>query len=372
MFFYSSMDDKELDNIDKKQESLESDWMFCPICGHNLPKIQNLKFCIKCGTNVKYIKENKSLPSTQNLNPYKSQVSFPKHQPPPIYYGPPKISDEELIDNKEHKLWETKHSIGLALGAFLLMNVILGGFMTFITFITFDLDIIYDLISNTYFLSLISLFELIFIIVPVIYVKKYLKNPSFKNGLILLGFTSRGYDRRNVFKEVLIGLSFAVIGLLLVSFVAIIIEVLLEIIFKVEIVQDSSEVISVGLPMDIPSLIVFAIVMILVIGTSEEILFRGFMQQGLVRRLGSKWGIIVTAIIFSLIHLIGIFIFALESPVVFLVSFLLTFLPYFAISLLLGGLYHWRGGHNLIAVVIMHGVYDTLTIILAYLIYVRF
>lgn len=123
--------------------------------------------------------------------------------------------------------------------------------------------------------------------------------------------------------------------------------------------------------MDIPSLIVFAIVMILVIGTSEEILFRGFMQKGLVRSLGSKWGIRVTAIIFSLIHLIGIFVFVLDSLVVFPVTFLMSFLPYFAISLTLGYLYHLRN-ENLIAVVIMHGVYDALTIILAYLIFVVF
>jgi membrane protease YdiL (CAAX protease family) len=365
------MDDKELHKKNEKPESSESDWMFCPICGHDLPKIQNLKFCTKCGTNIKYVKENKRLPASSSLNPYKSRAPYPQYQPPPIYYGPPKISDEELIDNKEHKLWGTKHSIGLALGAFLLMDLIVTGFLMFITFITLDVDIIYDIVSNTYFLSLISLFELIFILVPVIYVKKYLKNPSFKNGLILLGFTSRGYDRKNVFKEVLIGLGFAVIGLLLVSFVSILIEVLLEITFRIEIVQDSSELTNIGIPMDIPSLIVFAIVMILVIGTSEEILFRGFMQKGLVRSLGSKWGIIVTAIIFSLIHLIGIFVFVLDSLVVFLVTFLMSFLPYFAISLMLGYLYHLRN-ENLIAVVIMHGVYDALTIILAYLIFVVF
>lgn len=365
------MDDKEIDNPDKKQVSLESDWMFCPICGHKLPKIQNLKFCTKCGINVKYIKDNKRLPNSQNLNPYKSQASFPQYQPPPVYYGPPKISDEELIDSKDYKLWGTKYSIGLPLGAFLLMNIILGGLLTVITYITLDLDTMYDLVSNTYFLSLISLFELIFIIIPVVFVKKYLKNPSVKNGLILLGFTSRGYDRRKIIKEVLIGLSFAVIGVILVTTVSILLELIIEAIFKVEIIQDSGELTDLGLPMDIPSLIVFVIVMILVIGTSEEVLFRGFMQKGLDRSLGIKWGIIVTAIIFSLIHLIGIFIFDVESPVVFLISFVLSFLPYFVISLMLGYLYYWRR-ENLIAVVIMHGVYDALTIILAYLVYVAF
>jgi len=363
------MVDKELNNKDEKQESLESDWMFCPICGNNLPKIQNLKFCTKCGTNLNYIKENKMLATTQNLNPYKSQVTSRPHQLPPISFSLPKISDKDLIDDKDHKLWGTLHSIGLPLGAFLLMNIILGGFLAFITFITVDIEIIYDLISNTYFLALISLFELIFIIIPVIYVKKYLENPSYKNSLILLGFTSKGFDRRDVTKEVLIGLGFALIGVLLVSSVSILMELILEVIFKVEIVQDSSEISGALLPMDIPSLIVFAIVMILIIGTSEEILFRGFMQKGLVRNLGNKWGLIVSALIFSMIHLFGILFLALESPLVFIISFLLSFLPYFAISLMLGYLYYWRN-ENLIAVVIMHGVYDALTIILAYLIYV--
>ena len=363
------MDNKELHNIDEKQESLESDWVFCPICGKDLPKIQNLKFCTKCGTNLKYVKENKRLPPSQDTNPFKSQISYHQSQSPLISYKPPKISDEDLIDTKEHKLWGTFHSIGLSLGAFALMNGILTGFLIFITFISRDLEIINNLILNTYFLSFVSIFELIFIVVPVLYVRTYLENPSIKNSLILLGFTSRGYDRKKIIKEVLIGLSFAVIGVLLVTSVSISLELIIENIFNVEIIQDSSELTDVGLPMDIPSLIVFAIVMILVIGTSEEILFRGFMQKGLVRNLGTKWGIIVTAFIFSMIHLIGILLLALESPFVFLISFLLSFVPYFAISLMLGLLYHWRN-ENLITVVICHGVYDALTIILAYIIYV--
>ncbi|MBY8986377.1 MAG: CPBP family intramembrane metalloprotease, partial [Candidatus Lokiarchaeota archaeon] len=98
------------------------------------------------------------------------------------------------------------------------------------------------------------------------------------------------------------------------------------------------------------------------------ILFRGFMQKGLVRSLGDRWGIIITAIIFSLIHLLGIFLVALESPDLFIILFLLSFTPYFAISLMLGWLYHWRN-ENLIAVMITHGVYDVLVIVMTYLLY---
>lgn len=364
------MNDRELHNIDKDQEPAKLDWAFCPICGHNLPKIQNLRYCIRCGTNIKYIKEHKKLPPTQNINSYESQVSYTQYKPPSKPSGRIKISDEELITNKEHELWGPLVSIMLPMGAFLIMNFIVGGFLAFLTFFALDVDNLYNLVSNTYFISIISIFELIFIFVPAIFVRKYLKTPTIKNSLILLGFTSRGYDRRRILKEILIGLGFAVIGVLLVATVSILIEVILEIFFQVEIIQETSDLTGI-LPMDIPSLIVFSIVMILVIGTSEEILFRGFMQKGLVRSLGSKWGILITAFIFSMIHLIGIVLIGLESPLLLLIYFLLSFLPYFAISLMLGVLYH-RRGENLIANVTCHGVYNTLTIILAYIFYIVF
>ena len=151
------MNDKELHNFNKDQESAKLYWEFCTICCQNIPKIQNLKFCTKCGTNIKYIKDYKKLSTTQSQNPYKSQVSYPQYQPPSIHYGPPKISDKELINNKEYKLWGPSISIGLPLGAFLLMNFILGGFLAFLTFSTTDLDRFYDLISNSYFISMISI-----------------------------------------------------------------------------------------------------------------------------------------------------------------------------------------------------------------------
>ncbi len=110
--------------------------------------------------------------------------------------------------------------------------------------------------------------------------------------------------------------------------------------------------------------------MIFVIGTSEEILFRGFLQKGLVRTLGKQWGMILTALIFTSIHLIGTFLLAF-SPTVFLISFILNFFPYFAISLLLGLLYQWRK-ENLIAVVITHGFYDAFTVILVFIFYMFF
>ena len=364
------MNDKEVHKTNNSQESINFNWKFCPICGIQLPSIQNLKFCTVCGTDIKYIKDYKKIRPAYTSNLYKTPTQYSQYSSPSnpsLFYGLEIITDENLINNKEHKLWSTTASIGLPFAAFLIFNGVVGAFLTLIMFISFDLDIF----SNYYLTSLISLFELIFLLLPLLYVRKYLQNPTLKNRLILLGFTTRGYDKRRISKEILIGLGFAVIGVLVVTLVSFSIEVVLELVFGITIIQDSTGITGVSIPSDLLSLIVFSAVLILVIGTSEEILFRGFMQKGLVRSLGDRWGIIVTALIFSLIHLLGLFPIALESPLFFIISFLLSFTPYFAISLILGWLYHWRN-ENLLAVMITHGVYDVLIIVITYVIYGMF
>ncbi len=362
------MNNKEVPKTDRDQDFPTSDWKFCPICGNKLQNIQNLKFCTVCGTDIQYIKDYKKLKPRYTSNPYKSPTQYSLYDTPPIYYGPELLSDENLIDNKDHKLWGTTASIGLPVIALLIMNGLVGGFLSLIMFLSNDLTLLLDFVSNSYLISIISLFELVFFIIPIFYVRKYLKNPSLKNRLILLGFTTKNYDRKRIYKEILIGLGFALIGVFVVTFTSVVIELILEFFLGINVIHDTTGLTGEILPPDIPSLIVFSVVVILVIGTSEEILFRGFMQKGLVRSLGKRWGLITSAIIFSLIHLVGIFLLALESPYLFIISFFLSFTPYFAISLMLGWLYNWRN-ENLIAVMITHGVYDVLAIVMTYLLY---
>ena len=354
------------------KKEIELEWSFCPVCANEIPKVDNLKYCIKCGTNLQYLKKYKKFQPKLNPNPYVQTLPYPTQPKSLISYGPKKIPDEDILTTKQKKLWGTSTSIGLPLGAFLLMNILTAGIISLITFIYFDLEILFDLLSNPYFIIVLSLFELIFIVFPVMYVGKYLQNPTLENRFALLGFTSRGFEKPRIAKEALIGILFGIIGLFLVFFVTVFTEFALESIFNIEIVQETSgasgDVELMISSADILSIVLFSIEMLLVIGTSEEILFRGFMQKGLVRRLGNKGGIIVTALIFSLIHLIGVFLIDLDSPLYIIISFFLSFFPYFAISLVLGLIYQWRN-ENLIAVVITHGVYNSLTIISAFLFY---
>ena len=369
------MNEKEIqESENSKKENIfnKKSWSFCPVCGNKLPEVHNLKFCIKCGLNLQYLKEHKQIQPKRALNPYIKPTISPQSYIYPIKLGPKKISDEEILDTKDHELWGTWPSIGIPLGAFILMDLLTTGIFFIIMLFAFDTEILYDLISNPYFLIFSSFFELIFILVPVLYVAKYLQNPTLQNRLGLLGFTKKGFDRVGLIKEILTGIGCALIGVLLVVGVTFLTEILLEVVFGIEIIRDvsgaTSDVEIIISNSDILSLILLSVVMILIIGTSEEILFRGFMQKGLTRRLGNKGGILITAFIFAIIHVIGVILLVLESPMVLFVSFLLSFIPYFAISLLLGLIYYWRN-ENLIAVIISHGVYNAITIILAFFFY---
>ncbi|MFW9826045.1 MAG: lysostaphin resistance A-like protein [Candidatus Thorarchaeota archaeon] len=362
-------------NSDDLKESDEVEWLYCPFCGIKLPKVNKLKFCIGCGNDIDSLKNNRQLKPRRSINPYIKSATFPQTSISSFFLGSKKISDEEIINPKNHELWGTQVSIGIPLGAFLLMNFISAGLLVLLTFFSFDINFLFDLVSNPYFLILSSFFELTFIILPVVYVEKYLQNPTLKNRLALLGFTSKGLNRHGLLKEIIIGLGFAFVGIILVGVVSFLTEIVVELFFGIEIIRDinsaPTDVEIIISSADITSLILLSIVMILIIGTSEEILFRGFMQKGLMRSLGNRWGIIITAFIFSIIHVLGFILMVLDSPLILFVSLLLSFFPYFMISLMLGLLFYWRN-ENLIAVIIAHGVYDALAIILAYLLYYTF
>ena len=341
---------------EKQNRPKDKKWNYCPNCGQELPNIVNLEFCIKCGINLSHFKKHK-----------RSQINEAKKYPQTIEFlpqqYPQKLSDDEIEYNREFVLWGIGASIFIPFLALILMIFVSAIFIVIYIVINFDLSqISIESISNiadtiyldNNFIILLSVVELVFIVIPVIYVRKYLQKPSIKNSLALMGFTSEGFGNKDIAKEMGIGLFFAIVGVIMV----ISISFLLEFIFPFVEASEIDTLLFSSL--NEVQLILYIIIMIFIVGTSEEILFRGFMQKGLIRsKLGVKGGIIISAFIFSMIHVI-VFLYDFDY-------FFISFIPYFLISLLLGCLFYWRK-ENLIAVMITHGVYDALTLIIFFFI----
>lgn len=274
---------------------------------------------------------------------------------------------EELKEEPTNKkgMWSTKMSIILPLASYLLI-AILGNIVFLIIAFSLGISDIQAMTSSPLFFIVSILLELVFILVPVVYIKKFLREPTVKARLDLLGFTTKDIHLKGISKEIIIGLIFGIASLFIVNVVTFFTQILIELLFPVSI-----ETVSPGpsvdyiRPQSLFFLILTVILMFLVVAPSEEILFRGFMQQGLVSNLGQKTGVYLSALIFSLIHLTGIFLQTNQAPLSLLASFILSFVPYFTISFILGKVFEWRD-ENLISVIIIHGLYNAAIFILLF------
>ena len=351
----------------------EISWKHCPGCGERLQNLDTQKFCINCGLDLLYVKQHKTLPPQPVPTTYAPIKSYqPSFKPVQSYqpsvvdykkYEP--LSDDEVRDTSGRVLWGKWASIGIPLVAFVVMNCILLIFILALILIV-PIDVALTIVMNPLFIILLTLIELVLIIFPLWYVRKYLENPNLKNRLILLGFTTRGYSQKEIAKEVGIGIGFAFIGIGVVVGASLLMQFILYL-FGVRFVESSSgDAESIVTGMTVFFLILMILMMMVIVGPMEEILFRGFMMKGLTRTIGKRGSLFLTAFIFAIIHLVGLIFILFISPIIFLILFVYFFVPYLAISILLGVLFNWRE-ENLIAVVIMHGVYNSITIIIAFL-----
>ncbi|TXT64339.1 MAG: putative CAAX amino terminal protease self-immunity [Promethearchaeota archaeon] len=346
------------DNNSKTNSEVDNDkWKFCPTCGERLPPdSDNITYCPSCGFSIKNFKERGTITHAHD--------KF-------IDFTEVKLTEKELSDNTKKPLWSTSSSIFLPLFAFATMEFIVVVIFFILVFIFPEILLLEELIDNTLFLIVFSLFEFIFIFIPLIAVGKYLQTPSIRNRLGILGLPI-DQTKLGKLKEIFLGFGFSVIAVFLVNLVSFFLEFILSFFFDLEVVfnsqNPSSEIDNYIFSANLFEIVLLVLIMILVVGPSEEIAFRGYTQKGLIRNLGNTSGILITALIFTAIHLLTLILIAFASPISFFVQFILMFFPYFALSLLLGMLFHYRD-ENLIAPIVLHGVYNSLTVILGYIFY---
>jgi membrane protease YdiL (CAAX protease family)/predicted RNA-binding Zn-ribbon protein involved in translation (DUF1610 family) len=342
-------------NLKTNSEGDKDKWVFCPSCGERLPPdSSSITYCPSCGFSIKKFKEGGTMTYARDKFSDFTEV---------------KLTEKELSDNIKKPLWSTSSSIFLPLFAFATMEFIVVVIFIMLVFIFPEILLLEELIDNTLFLIIFSVFEFIFIFIPLMAVGKYLQNPTIKNRFGVLGIPI-DQTKRDKLKEIFLGIGFAVVGVFLVNLVSFLLELILSFFFNLELVfnsqNPSSEIDNYISSANLFEIILLVLIMILVVGPSEEIAFRGYTQKGLVRNLGNSSGIFITAIIFTAIHLLTLILTAFASPISFFVQFILMIFPYLALSLLLGMLFHYRN-ENLIAPIVLHGVYNSLTVILGYI-----
>ena len=114
----------------------------------------------------------------------------------------------------------------------------------------------------------------------------------------------------------------------------------------------AEELLQALLPKDALQLVLLVGISILLVGPAEELAFRGFIQRGLENSYGKTAGLIVASVLFGLLH-------GFNS--------LRSIIPVTVLSLFLG--YIWqKTNYNTTATAWMHGLYDALTITIAYLV----
>ncbi len=371
-------------------------WKFCPVCGVELPKMQDLQFCINCGLDLIHVKEHEQLPpGFKKGAPIKYQYTKPSSSRVSHVKVSSRLSDEEIFGKEDRKLWGTFASIGFPILGFALVNIIPVAIVFFLVLFASDINKLADVVNNPFFSLFLIVFELILMLIPVLHTRIYFTNPSFKKSFRILGFTTKTYDRRGVLKEILLGISFAIISFFLVTIVSIATDAIFQPLFYIggenSISHNNYAQISVS-STNVLILILTIAIMMIVVGPSEEILFRGYMQKGLVRNVGNKVGISITAGLFALFHVIFYLLAILILSILILTlgplgiisnitdvigsvqtnaeAFVLAVFPYLSISFLLGLLFYWRK-ENLIANTITHGLYNSIIAIVSLIVLVH-
>ena len=105
-----------------------------------------------------------------------------------------------------------------------------------------------------------------------------------------------------------------------------------------------------AMPRDVLQLVAYVVMSLVLVGPVEELAFRGFVQQGFENSFGKMKGLLIASVLFGLPHL---------------ASYPYNAATAFANGLVLG--YVWqKTGQNTTATAVIHGIFDSIGVILVY------
>ena len=113
---------------------------------------------------------------------------------------------------------------------------------------------------------------------------------------------------------------------------------------------DAEDLVYAILPRDVIQLIALVGISIALVGPAEELAFRGFVQRGFENSFGKTTGLVISSVLFGLLH-------GLNSEY--------SIIPVTVVSLFLGYIWQKTDGNTVVSAWV-HGLYDALAIALVF------
>ncbi|MFX1358565.1 MAG: lysostaphin resistance A-like protein [Promethearchaeota archaeon] len=214
-----------------------------------------------------------------------------------------------------------------------------------------------ELGANPFILIILTLFEVLFIIIPN-FISSKIEKSTFKEELIELGFKNKNDTffrlALKYFLGILIGIILFIIANFILSFFK---EILITNLFGKEFVEIGNENIINTNPVNPSFLEIFIIIILqlIVVGPCEEGFFRGYIIRKCNKKIHLSLATIFSSICFAFYHV---------PPLIVPIYTIITFFGYyFLIGIFLSSLYILFN-FSLIPSVATHSIFNILTLIL--------
>nr|MDO8111030.1 CPBP family glutamic-type intramembrane protease [Candidatus Sigynarchaeota archaeon] len=221
-------------------------------------------------------------------------------------------------------------------------------------------QLIVQLLLNPWSTALLSLTEFGLIVPPIVVLKKYRK--SFKERIMLLGWRpyfgepARGQTGWPRFARDIGFSTFLAVAMVGFQFLVVILNdaIWAPLIPASDPLAGLDQSITPQDPFQFMALVAS---MLLVIGPTEEMLFRGFAQQGLEAHTSERNAWFISVLMFTIVHVTSGFVELSLLPYMFF--------PYFYLSMVFCAIYTKTKNLNLM--IFIHGIYDALLVLLSYI-----
>lgn len=211
--------------------------------------------------------------------------------------------------------------------------------------------------ENPWILILLSMFEILFILVPVL-LSSWISKTNIKDELQQIGLIIRFSNSQNKILKIILGIIIG-IGLVILSIFILYTsrDIIVNILFSEEFVNEGTESAINVQPVN-PNLLqtlILVIIQFLIIGPCEESFFRGFIIMKLNGKVKLRYVIIFSSLLFTLFHLPPFLV-----PLSTIVSY---FTYYFTIGIILSLVFRYSN-FSLLPGSVAHSVFNIIILLL--------